>query len=704
MDVRPLAPESAETEGFESADESLTDTPSIGAIRLESAANSFSDVSLASDRRSSSPVRSPSRLSRQSLAEHHAATNGDGHVAADAVPSWTNGAHNVQSGSTVGSLEEAIPEMLRIKDLDSGKEYNLDKRYTIRDLNTGQLYVLDGDQDSASPDGPESPAAAGRVTDVIQGRQLSLDEFEQLLGLNAVLEAARQRRRSLPPFNGNQGDGTAATAVDQLASSGGGGGKSTAGKKNWLRHRLFNMSKGSLKDDDDSDATSRASSAADLQSNPDHASRIEAGAATSTSGRMGVPTKVMCHRKGAKQLTNLAVVQELFAHTGVIWCMKFSKNGKYVATAGQDGVIRVWEVILQRGQPCAQDSAESPTFTQAQHHDSSNGHVFHGDAALPERQADSSTMYEGYSSDCPVLRGQPYRVYQGHKQDVLELCWSSSQFVLSASMDKTVKLWHISMDECLRTFKHTDFVTALDFHPADDKFFLSGSIDGKVRMWNIPDQRVVDWADVHEMVTAVNFMPDGSKAIVGSMKGKCRFYRCSNFQLEYEAQIDVKNKRSGQKTGKKITGMQFLAADTTKLLITSNDSRIRLYDGLRLQCKYKGHSNRNTQIRASFSADGNSIICGSDDGYVYIWNLEGGTSSSQAAGKKEKEKEKSSSYETFHAHDDIITVAVFAPGTAIRVSTTPDAQSASNFGQVILTAGYSGEIKVFENLAVPASS
>ena len=56
-------------------------------------------------------------------------------------------------------------------------------------------------------------------------------------------------------------------------------------------------------------------------------------------------------------------------------------------------------------------------------------------------------------------------------------------------------------------------------------------------MWNIPDQRVVDWADVHEMVTAVNFSPDGAKAIVGTMKGKCRFYRCANFKLEYEAQI-----------------------------------------------------------------------------------------------------------------------------------------------------------------------
>ena len=61
------------------------------------------------------------------------------------------------------------------------------QRYTIRDLNTGQLYVLDGDEGIASPDDPASPTS-GTVTDIIQGRQLSLDEFEQLLGLNAVLE------------------------------------------------------------------------------------------------------------------------------------------------------------------------------------------------------------------------------------------------------------------------------------------------------------------------------------------------------------------------------------------------------------------------------------------------------------------------------------------------------------------------------------
>ena len=70
-----------------------------------------------------------------------------------------------------------------------------------------------------------------------------------------------------------------------------------------------------------------------------------------------------------------------------------------------------------------------------------------------------------------------------------------------------------------------------------------------------------------------------------------------------------------------------------------------------------------------------------------------------------QEKEKSSSYECFHANDDIITCAIFAPETAYRIldASLPQPANATNFGQVILTAGYTGEIKVFENLAVPAT-
>ena len=90
------------------------------------------------------------------------------------------------------------------------------------------------------------------------------------------VQAARQRRRTLSASNGalsDVSDGTAAhTASTAAAGQAEQTGAKSGGKQkgpNWLKHRLFNMSRGSLKnmEDDESDATSRASSAADLQVN-----------------------------------------------------------------------------------------------------------------------------------------------------------------------------------------------------------------------------------------------------------------------------------------------------------------------------------------------------------------------------------------------------------------------------------------------------
>ena len=63
------------------------------------------------------------------------------------------------------------------------------QRFTIRDLSTGQLYVLSG-EGSPHTSGSLDISSAERVTDVITGKELSLDEFEQALGLNAVLDVS----------------------------------------------------------------------------------------------------------------------------------------------------------------------------------------------------------------------------------------------------------------------------------------------------------------------------------------------------------------------------------------------------------------------------------------------------------------------------------------------------------------------------------
>lgn len=69
------------------------------------------------------------------------------------------------------------------------------QKYTIRDLNTGQLFVVDAEPDAAiealaaaPPGSPKAAAATGLVTEISSGREMSLEEFDRALGLHSALE------------------------------------------------------------------------------------------------------------------------------------------------------------------------------------------------------------------------------------------------------------------------------------------------------------------------------------------------------------------------------------------------------------------------------------------------------------------------------------------------------------------------------------
>ena len=55
-----------------------------------------------------------------------------------------------------------------------------------------------------------------------------------------------------------------------------------------------------------------------------------------------------------------------------------------------------------------------------------------------------------------------------------------------------------------------------------------------------------------------------------------------------------------------------------QLLVTTNDSRLRLYntDDFGMNAKFKGFTNDTLQLTATFSEDGKQIICGSENGKV----------------------------------------------------------------------------------------
>jgi len=255
-----------------------------------------------------------------------------------------------------------------------------------------------------------------------------------------------------------------------------------------------------------------------------------------------------------------------------------------------------------------------------------------------------------------ALSEKPIRTFVGHSEDVLDLCWSKSQYLLSSSMDKTVKLWHISSTSCLKTFSHSDYVTCIQFNPVDDRYFISGSLDEKVRIWSIQNREIVDWNDLHEMVTAACYTPDGQSALIGSHKGSCHIYDTSDNRLLQKKQIDLQNKKK-KSSQKKITGFQFLPGNTSRVLITSADSRIRVVDGLNLVHKYKGFRNTSSQISACLAASGRYVISASEDSHVYIWRNDDNLEQGRGKGNVTV----TNSYEYFHCQD--VTVAVALPST-----------------------------------------
>lgn len=129
--------------------------------------------------------------------------------------------------------------------------------------------------------------------------------------------------------------------------------------------------------------------------------------------------KMRSHGKKEKDFNRLFLAQELhldreashrrkesdssstrrrdIASDNAIWALEFSSDGKYLAAAGQDSVVRVWAVLASRE-----------------------------DRRTLEKEEELRGDIEGrrLRLSAPVFKEQPYREFQGHEKAILDLSWS----------------------------------------------------------------------------------------------------------------------------------------------------------------------------------------------------------------------------------------------------------------------------------------
>ncbi|VAH49674.1 WD repeat-containing protein 44 isoform X2 [Triticum aestivum] len=549
-----------------------------------------------------------------------------------------------RGGRTSSGSSEAMPE---------DDEAEADPRCLIRNLDDGTEFVVKEEFE---------------LREVGTGRQLTLEQFQLCVGRSPIVQELMRRQ--------NIANDGASTPVHRSSSDSSNGAARPRRRFSWLRtirHVAGSMVAGSRdrRSSDEKDTSSekggrRSSSATDD-------SQDSAGAVHHGPERI----KVRLYGKSYKELSGLFMNQEVRAHYGPIWSIKFSPDGRYLASAGEDCVIHVWEVLeFERRR---EENGVSNPFVAVMCNGSPEPTLAlatvdgsHWDKKLRARV---SQCRKSSSSDRLMvpehvfgLSEKPVKTFEGHSMDVLDLCWSKSQYLLSSSMDKTVKLWDMSSVSCLKTFSHCDYVTCIQFNPVDDRYFISGSLDEKVRIWSIPKREIVDWHDLHEMVTAACYTPDGQSALVGSHKGSCHLYDTSDNKLIQQRQIDLQTKKKSRQ--KKITGFQlleqFLPGSSSKVLITSADSRIRVIDDFELVHKFKGFRNTNSQISACYAARGRYVISASENSHVYMWRNDDGPE--QRSGSSKGVVSVANSYEYFYCQD--VTVAAALPSTAGSAATS----------------------------------
>ena len=531
------------------------------------------------------------------------------------------------------------PRSSSIADLDPNRLSSSDARPSF----TGSSQISDG---QSSPVEPSDPL----ISQIDERAHATQPETRKLLHLrdssrskaddgNVRRSLSRSGRSPLPQFSNSSGD------------------SSQNMKKLSILSKIINPRRKGPRDQ----ISDRSSETSDRAEGHDAGVYVRQFGFTPSSPRPPRYIKIRSKNKKVKDFNRIFLAQELNAHdvddqgtskstsralrqTGfAIWALEISVDGRYVAAGGQDRVVRIWAVI------------STPEERQMHEAEEDALHAADGSTSARPRTGRLST---------PIFKTQPIRKYEGqHTSDILALSWSKNNFLISSSMDKTVRLYHVTRQECLATFLHTDFVTSIAFHPQDDRFFLAGSLDCKLRLWSIPDKQVAYWNQLPEIVTAVAFTPDGKTAIAGCYNGQCMFYATEG--LKFTTQIHIKSSHGKNSKGSKITGIQVRndsaseSSADAKMLITSNDSRVRLFN-LRdksLEVKYKGLENTSSQIHATFNDDGKYVICGSEDHRVYIWDTH-----HQDGSNKEGRP-----LENYGAHSAMVTAAMFVPEQTRRL-------------------------------------
>ena len=294
---------------------------------------------------------------------------------------------------------------------------------------------------------------------------------------------------------------------------------------------------------------------------------VQAGQQLATLNGFGIDSQAQADSRAHtlttlyRAITQISERNRLLGHTQGVNRAVYSPDGQLIASASDDGTIRLWshngELLRvlegsgdrftdvafhpQAAQLAAAstdgtmwlwqlDAATPPTVLVA-HTDWISRLAFSPDGTSLATASRDGTVRLWRVADLATNSSenpQPWQTLAGHQGWVNAVQFSpDGQQVASGGEDRTVRLWDIATGQSLQTQSHRDRVNDLAFS-LDGEFLATVSDDQTLGLWSFADDTWATRDGASSRLTSVQISPDSQLIVTGSAGGTVQLWRAGS--------------------------------------------------------------------------------------------------------------------------------------------------------------------------------
>ncbi|SAM06232.1 hypothetical protein [Absidia glauca] len=311
-------------------------------------------------------------------------------------------------------------------------------------------------------------------------------------------------------------------------------------------------------------------------------------------------------------------------HSSVVCCVKFSQDGRYMAT-GCNRMTFIYDVSTAQRICALQDenvSKEGDLYIRSV--------CFSPDGKYLATGAEDKQI-----RIWDIAQRRIRFKLTGHEQDIYSLDFSrDGRIVVSGSGDRTTRIWDMGDGSLLHTLMIKDNdqkdpgVTSVAISP-DSRLVAAGSLDKMVRVWDAYDGKLLEQLEGHkDSVYSVAFMPDGNTLVSGSLDKTLKLWQLGGSKDSRGGFGGDKDRSRNQCKMTFVGHKDFVLSvactpDGNWVVSGSKDRGVQFWDPRTGQTQFMLQGHKNSVISVAISPNGRPLFAtGSGDNRARIWSYD----------------------------------------------------------------------------------